>query len=281
MKNGNSRHDTADSHESVIPDVGFVTDEIASDLRTALGTGLSWGVRKYELRCAGGRRFPYFDKSDHDLLKDMLRNEELRITAVSPGIFKRGCGERYEIKKELSDILPRSIDSALELGVHIIIAFGFIRETDQPGEHRPAVEHMIRAGEMCAKSGIMLAIENEPGYHCDSGSATADFLRAVDHPSVRANWDAANCVGTGERPFPEGYEALKEFIVNAHVKDTTEGALIRCLPVGEGTVDWQGQLAALARDGILGHVTIETHCEPLLEMSRKNLATIHRMLESR
>ncbi|RIK68470.1 hypothetical protein DCC62_24265, partial [candidate division KSB1 bacterium] len=63
-----------------------------------------------------------------------------------------------------------------------------------------------------------------------------------------------------------------------HVKDTIKGSLVECVPVGEGKVDWQGQLRALARDKVVEHVTIETHCLPLIENSKKNLEVVRRML---
>lgn len=50
------------------------------------------------------------------------------------------------------------------------------------------------------------------------------------------------------------------------------------VPVGKGKVDWQGQLRALVQHKLIDHVTIETHCEPLIENSRKNLSAVRKML---
>ncbi|MBF8297166.1 MAG: endonuc 2 protein [Bacteroidetes bacterium] len=75
-----------------------------------------------------------------------------------------------------------------------------------------------------------------------------------------------------------GYESVKKFIANVHVKDTSEGALIRCVPVGEGAIDWKGQLKAIVRDEIVKHVTIETHCLPLVEKSKQNVDTLKQYL---
>jgi sugar phosphate isomerase/epimerase len=140
------------------------------------------------------------------------------------------------------------------------------------------VELMSRAAETARKAGITLVVENEPGFWCDSGEHTAKLLGAVNSPSLRANWDPCNGYGTAEKPFPNGYESVKKFIANVHVKDTKEGALIRCVPVGEGAVDWKGQLEAVVRDQIVNHVTIETHCLPLVEKSKQNVDTLRRYL---
>jgi sugar phosphate isomerase/epimerase len=137
---------------------------------------------------------------------------------------------------------------------------------------------MARAGETAQREGAILAIENEPGFWCDSGVNTAALIRAVGSPAVRANWDPCNGYGTPERPYPEGYDAVREFVANLHVKDTKEGSLIRCVPVGEGAVDWKGQLKAIVRDRKVRHVTIETHCLPLIENSKKNVDIVNRYL---
>ena len=125
---------------------------------------------------------------------------------------------------------------------------------------------------------MVVAVENEPGFWCDSGANTARIMTQVNSPALRVNWDPANAIGTEEVPFPDGYQALKPWIANVHVKDTVRGALLQCVPVGEGKVDWPGQLQALVADQIVEHVTIETHCLPLVEKSRQNLETVRRLL---
>jgi sugar phosphate isomerase/epimerase len=131
---------------------------------------------------------------------------------------------------------------------------------------------------LAKQNGLTLAIENEPGFWCDTGANTAHLLAQVNSRHLRANWDPGNAIGTDETPFPDGYNALKKWIGNVHVKDTVKGSLVECVPVGEGKVDWQGQLRALARDKIVEHVTIETHCLPLIENSKRNLEVVRKIL---
>ena len=161
----------------------------------------------------------------------------------------------------------------------MVIVFGFQREAGESEDnmHR-VVEWMARAAEQASRAGIRLVIENEPGFWCDSGVNTAAIIQKVDSPWLRANWDPCNGYGTPERPFPEGYASIRPFVGNVHVKDTVEGSLIRCVPVGEGVVDWKGQLEALVRDGTVDHVTLETHCLPLIENSKKNADTLRSYL---
>jgi sugar phosphate isomerase/epimerase len=161
----------------------------------------------------------------------------------------------------------------------MIITFGFQRqEGESPSLYDRAVEYMGKAAELAAKEGIRLAIENEPGFWCDTGVNTLRLIRDVNSSALGANWDPCNAYGTDERPYPEGYEAIKPAIINVHAKDTLKGALIQCVPVGEGIIDWKGQVQALVRDQIVQHITIETHCHPLVENSENNVKVLRGML---
>ena len=66
----------------------------------------------------------------------------------------------------------------------------------------------------------------------------------------------------GEIPYPDGYRMLPlSRIVHVHVKD---GDVItddkpQWGPLGEMSIDWKGQIAALVRDGYRGAISLETH----------------------
>ena len=261
-------------------DLGIVSDEISPDFKEAIHYGLQWGVKIFELRSLKTGRVPDVDQSEIGEVVNLVNERRVSISAVSPGIFKYPLSKRSELEKELSETLPRSIEIAKRLGARLILVFGFQRSRDGAGEeYNEAVELMRRAAVIAEKQGMRMAIENEPGFWCDSGRNTAKFIRDVGSVVLGANWDPCNGYGTDERPFPEGYQDIKDVVFNVHVKDTKEGSLIRCVPVGEGVIDWRGQLRALVNDGHVRHVTIETHCLPLIEKSRQNVETLQMYLE--
>lgn len=260
-------------------DLGIVSDEIALDFGEALVHGLKWGIRIYELRCLRTGRVPSVDASELVGLRRLVADSGVSISALSPGIFKHPVSNKRELELELSETLPRSLSMAAEFGASLLIVFGFkMDDQDRNVQTSLAVEYMARAVEEAKKAGIRIAIENEPGFLCDSGANTAKFIRRVGSPFLGANWDPCNGYGTSEQPYPEGYRALKEHIVNVHVKDTKKGSLIQCVPVGEGMIDWKGQIRSLLEDRIVRHVTIETHCLPLVENSQRNVDTLRSYL---
>lgn len=260
--------------------LGIVSDEITQDFGEAVALGTSWGITRYEIRVLTTGRVPDVDPGEWLRVRETAKKQGVTITALSPGVFKYPLSAAAELEHELADVLPRTLTMAREAGVPLIIIFGVKREeNDRPEDRAKAVVLMQRAAKLAAEAGVRLAIENEPGFWCDTGVNTLDIIRAVNSPWLGANWDPCNAYGTTETPYPEGYEAIKSAIVNVHVKDTKRGALIACVPVGDGVIDWKGQLAALMRDNLVSHLTIETHCLPLKENSRRNVETLRRLMD--
>lgn len=260
-------------------DLGIVSDEISQDFQEALQYGRQWGIRIFEIRCLKSGRVPDVDPEEFRAVLDLVRKHQVTVTALSPGIFKHPLSEHQALERELSETLPKTLEMAGQLGARLVIVFGFQRQPNEPEERRDvALDFLRRAAERAEREGMKLAIENEPGFWCDSGKNTARMIRDVGSRALGANWDPCNGYGTDELPFPDGYRAVRDVTLNVHVKDTLEGALIKCVPVGEGVIDWRGQLEDIVREKIVGHVTIETHCLPLIEKSRQNVETLRRYL---
>lgn len=260
-------------------DLGIVSDEIAADFRTAVRQGLSWDITRYEIRCLASGRVPDVDPAEWEDVVTAVREHGLTITALSPGLLKHSLSRYDDLEREVREVLPRTIDCANQCGAKLIIVFGVERRTPEaPGDHGRVVALLRRAAETAALAGMKLAIENEPGFHCDTGAGTRSIVDEVGSPALGANWDPCNAFGTDELPYPDGYAAVKSAILNVHAKDTARGSLVQCVPIGEGAIDWTGQIRALVADGIVPHVTIETHCLPLVEQSGKNVRTLRALI---
>jgi L-ribulose-5-phosphate 3-epimerase len=80
-------------------------------------------------------------------------------------------------------------------------------------------------------------------------------------PNLKVVWDPANAYVSGETPFPDGYRRLPvERIAHVHAKDCrVEGHRPIWCALGEGGIDWKGQIRALADDGYKGWISLETH----------------------
>jgi 3-dehydroshikimate dehydratase len=81
----------------------------------------------------------------------------------------------------------------------------------------------IRAmAELAAKSNVVLFHENEHRIYGDSPERVRDLLATVNHPSLRAAYDAANYAFGNFDPV-DGWEQTKEFTSHFHIKDWKKG----------------------------------------------------------
>jgi sugar phosphate isomerase/epimerase len=260
--------------------IGIITDEISPDIREAFSLGASWGIHDFEFRSSISGRVPNVSDEDVRLLLQMKKEFSATITALSPGTFRCLVDDKEAIDKELNQVLPGTIQLAHKLDTSLIITFGFLKSVGlEESDFERVVEVLQRAAELAKQEGITLALENEPGFWADSGKKMARILTAVNSTHFMASWSPSNALGAENYPFPVGYEAVKRWIVNIHVKDATKGSTLACVPVGEGKINWEGQVRALLREEKLSCLTIETGCPPLVENSKKNVETVARMLK--
>jgi sugar phosphate isomerase/epimerase len=263
-------------------DIGILSDEIALDLTQALTLGRGLGIRKYEIRCIDdyNNRIPDIPSHRINELKNAVSGGDIIITGVTPGLFKVPFQDAAQLEKDLNDLLPRACDLCMDFNCPRVIAFSVIQSAH--GSRERAMELIAKAATTTAAYGLQLSIENEPGFYCHTGVATAAFLQELNLPAVGVNWDPANAVIAGEAAYPVGYDAILPHIQNVHVKDSIplppdkwENRLI-----GDGGVNWWGQLRSLLRDRPVSHLTLETHVFPVLENTREDLRRLQILMRA-
>jgi sugar phosphate isomerase/epimerase len=262
-------------------DIGVVTDEVARSLAEALEVGAAWGLERFELREGAEGRFPFFTQHEIHLVEEALRRGH-RITAVSPGLFKGHVEDQKQREHELDNVLPRAIDLARHFECPLLISFSFAKYDGEPAANRVLVLRAFeRVAETAAEAGMVVALENEPDFWIDRPAESVALLEELGHPALRINWDPANLHWGGMVPAYEGFEVLQPYLANLHVKDfTPHDAVVPWRPLGQGTTPWGDILAWILEETNLAHVTLETHCEPLLEQTQASLAWLQATLET-
>ena len=159
------------------------------------------------------------------------------------------------------------------LGARVVMVPGF-RETcpkmNDEASFGPVVQLLKKLGPVAEDSGLVLGLEL---------SLTTDeyvkLLKLVDHPAVRAYWDA---VGTESMVHNnegiKGIEVIGKDIVQMHLKNQRE-------PLMEtpGLVDWSKAWPAIRKSGYEGWFAFETaHATPeaCIEETKKNVAWVMR-----
>ena len=252
-----------------------ITDEISQEFERALDVMWEYGVRAAELRGLWGTNVLDLDPERLERARRALRSRGMHVCGIASPLFKCDLHPRAggEARGPLHLAVERSRDQQLTLLAHAIELCRFF-ETDQirifafwrGGVPTPEIYDEIAtclrpAVERAEAAGIVLGLENEHACYLGTGAETAPLLARFGSPALRAVWDPGNAFMLGERPYPDGYEAIRPYLRHVHVKDAvrTPDGTGRWVIVGEGEVDYPGQFRALARDGYTGYVSLETH----------------------
>ncbi len=256
--------------------LAVITDEIDADLGHALDVMAEYGVRGAELRQIWDKNIAEAPRDYWQRAKDELGARGMTVVGIASPFYKcalpgaepdgpagplhsasaRGLGDQIAL-------LERCMEAARFFDTTLIRTFSFWKGGPlTPTQEEMIVDAYAEPAQMAERAGLTLVVENEHACCLATGAQTARVLEEIASPAVRAVWDPGNAFMAGELPFPRGYEAIKDFIAHVHVKDAAvpPGAPAPAWTVvGEGEIDWAGQLAALKRDGYAGWLSLETH----------------------
>lgn len=253
-----------------------VTDEVLPDrscqcLPRIFETAAREGVTNFEIRMVEAKRFPVVEPEAWERLRQYGDAYGITYSAVSPGLFKPGLDSdltplhsRY--------LLPMSLVLADSIGVKTLIIFGAQRERhNRPDDFPRVVELLRQAVETAASRGFTVQLENLPGTWADTSDSCLRLLQAVNHPAFGCVWDTGNFYEAEQTHFRSGYEKLKPYIRNVHLKDgrILDGQM-HWQHLGQGLTDIRGQIEALKADRYTGTITLEAKCEPQLDEDYPN-----------
>jgi sugar phosphate isomerase/epimerase len=265
------------------------------DFERALDVMLEYGVTGAELRCLWDINIADLDEAGLSRAKSALDERGMTVTCISSPLLKCNLPRfEAEIVGDTHGARTRSLDDQRQLfrkcvrlarffGTNLIRVFSFWKSGELTPEIEAEIVVVLREfAELAEEENITLALENEYACFTGTGEDTARVLRAVGSPALKAIWDPGNAVFAGENAYPDGYEAIKEYIVHVHVKDVVErNGELRFVCIGEGEIGYEEQLKALKDDGFSGFISLETHVDVETaseEPSKKCLATLNAMI---
>jgi sugar phosphate isomerase/epimerase len=269
---------------------GAVTDELDDDLDRALSIARDLGITAVELNQVWGQNVVELPESAVARAERILGAGKARVIAIAPSCFKPcvldhlpvgRVAEDPEVARHL-ELLERALALARRFDALFVRVFSFRRSgivglgnpSPRPPDGGSIPEEMLdriaeglrEAARRAEEAGVTLVLENVRSCWANTGVNTAAVLEAVDSPALRALWDPANDFVSGGVPYPNGYEAVRPHMLHVHVKDArvvdAAAGLTAWAPIGEGEVDYQGQIRALLEDGYPGVLALETHWRP-------------------
>lgn len=230
--------------------LAVLSDEISTDIETALRVCADLGVREVELRNVGDSNVVWHDPTSHRQIRESLQAGGFDCPVIASPFLKT---DAPEVQWEE---LERSFAAAHALGAGTVRAFTWLREERPEDRDDQLVEVLQEAQRRTAAAGLVLGLENEHACNIATGQEAKRILDRLSGPGLGAIWDPGNQAMMGSRPFPDGYQAVRGRVVHVHVKDFRDG---RWSKIGTGDIDYQGQLRALAADGYQGSLSVETH----------------------
>ncbi|MCI0333320.1 MAG: sugar phosphate isomerase/epimerase [Planctomycetes bacterium] len=198
----------------------------------------------HNLRCVveTGARF---------LLDPRTKHEPTLVTADEVG-----CARRV-------DFLCRAVDIAARLSADCVSLWsGIVR--DGAGEREAfsrLVEGLAAVLRHAERKNVVLAFEPEPGMLIDTLARYDDLLgelsvRQIDASRLRLTIDIGHLHCQGELPIAEQIHARRGRLANVHIEDMRSG-VHEHLMFGEGEIEFRPVIAALAKVGYAGVVSVE------------------------
>ncbi|HIE13919.1 TPA: sugar phosphate isomerase/epimerase [Candidatus Bathyarchaeota archaeon] len=241
--------------------LGVITDEISRDVERAIKIAESLKLECIELRQCWNKNIK--DLSDLELrrIRRLAKNSGLEVVCIASPLFKCNITKENKVKEHLN-FLGRLIEITKFFDAEILRGFAFwsIKNPDQYWDE--IIERLREAADICRSEGVIYALENEAATFVATGSDAEKAIKEVRSKSFRATWDPGNAFCRGEKPYPDGYLKVRDYIVHMHVKDAVidkEKGKYMFVAVGSGEINYKGQLEALIRDGYNGCLSIETH----------------------
>ena len=264
--------------------LGIITDEVSSDFARACELVREWGLSHVELRVLWGKNILQLSEEELAEAKKILGEHDLTVTGIASPVFKSPLdGQPREVAADFALAGSETLEAQLELlsrtcelcdtfDTRLIRIFTFWDEPWSGALVANIAEKLLQAALIAQQYDKVLAVENEPVCSVGTGQELGALLEVLEaratanlRPHLGGLWDPGNALAAGESPYPEGYDALKNrTIVHVHLKDLTftldgEPTFV---PVGEGQVDYAGQLQALAEAGYEGAFVLEPHYKP-------------------
>ena len=258
--------------------VAVINDEISQDFDHACYVAAhDFGLQWIELRGMWKKNLTKLDANELSEARAILAKYRLRVTDIASPLYKVDWPgaplskqserrDQFHAADEFNEqdaLLEHCIDLAKTFATDRIRCFDFWR-LDDVKPYRAAMNEVLRkAAKRCAKSKLILLLENEMSCNTATGAEAAATLAAVTEHNFMLNWDPGNAATfPGNDPYPSGYDLLpKHRIGHCHAKSVVRepDGKWQWAPVGQGVVDWAGQLRALDRDGYRYAVSLETH----------------------
>lgn len=249
--------------------LAYITDEATQDFEEAVEFATAHCLDGVELRSVQDMTIDRVPPPKLREWKQTLDSAGLAVCCLSSSFYK--CS--FQDAAQEMEKLERLCDAADLLDCRLIRGFAFF-SADTPVPPEKLAEAYARPIELLSRRDKLLLLEADPSVHTTNHRQLADLLARISHPRVRAIYDPGNDLfdPEGERPYPDGYEAIRPYLAHVHIKDAKrQDGEPQCLKIGDGEVGYQELLPRLFADGYDGWLSLETHYRTAARLSERQM----------
>ncbi len=260
--------------------IGVLVESFKTDFETSLKKASNAGVEGIQLYVTSGENdFRTFDKKRKTVFDELIKKYGIEVSALCGDLGGHGIMEEEENKTKLPD-MKKIISLSNMLGVGVVTThIGTVPSDKNEKRYEVMINAARQLGEFAKENGVTLAIETGP----ETPETLKGFIEDVGVGGIGVNLDPANFAMVTDVEAPHAVHVLGKYIVHTHAKDgimlkKTEPRIIydffayggiedmrlseyfKEVPLGEGSVLWDGYLKALDEIGYKGFLTIEREC---------------------
>lgn len=163
------------------------------------------------------------------------------------------CSESERFERE--EMLHRLLRWAAEIkAARVVLPFVDASSMINISERQTVLQVLENATPLAEELGVELHLETDL-----NPENFAAFLRQIEHPRVKVNYDSGNSSGLGYSAKEEFY-AYGHRIGSIHIKDRLRNSdgTVQTKPLGQGSADFEDVFAGIRRIGYTGGFTLQT-----------------------
>jgi sugar phosphate isomerase/epimerase len=205
--------------------------------------------------------------------------DQIAASGIAPACLATSI--RYADPADEAAMLEQTherIDLAADIGAPVIRVFGGAIPKDMPRDRAivQVATCLDAVAEHAAKRGVTVCMETHDDW-CDPVQVAA-VLSRVNHPAIACNWDIMHPVRTGLATIESSFEVLQGWIRHVHVHDGVQGADLKMVPIGTGSIDHAMALRCLKSIHYNGFLSGEwINWEPYELHLPRELATLRQL----
>lgn len=182
-------------------------------------------------------------------------------------------------RKRAYEIMEKAIDLAEALGIRNIQLAGYdVYYEEQTNETEERfIEGLRYAAKLASEANIMLSIEIMDTQFIGTITRCLKYIELVNSPWLQIYPDLGNLTQWTENPSEELIKGF-DHIVGIHLKDTKPN-IFKCVPFGDGTVEFKSLFETLTEKEYAGPFLIEMWADNTLNETKEE--TVQNIIQAK